>query len=76
MPYEVKDNTGSLWADPKVKVSQKTGNEYQSYGGSARINGVDYWINGILKQTPNGKRVYDLQFKPKEQVQPAIDVSF
>jgi len=33
--------------------------------GSAKIGGVDYWVNGWLRKTNDGKPYLSLSFKPK-----------
>jgi len=63
---ERQDNTGSLWAEGKEKVSA-AGKPYTIYGGDMKLDGKEYWINAFLNETKTGKKVYDLKFKPKEQ---------
>lgn len=64
MPYEQKPNSGSFWLTPKKRTGQD-GVEYEAYSGSCNIKGINYWINGYLKETKAGK-VFDLKFKEKE----------
>lgn len=62
MAYEVRDNSGSLFRNDK-KRNEKS----PEYTGSARIGGVDYWINGWVKEGKNGTRFFSFAFKEKEE---------
>lgn len=75
MPYEIADNTGSFWCEPKERVS-KDGKPYSSYSGSCKIDGKEYWINGLMKTTKNGAKLYDLRFKPKDTMVNVEDIKF
>lgn len=65
MAFEQQDNSGSLFLEPKKFTSPKDGKEYESYGGSAKIDGKEYWINAFLNTTREGKKLYNIKFKPK-----------
>jgi len=60
MTYELKDNTGSVFANDR-----KTEDARPDRTGTAKIDGVDYWVNGWLRKTKNGKPYLSLSFKPK-----------
>jgi hypothetical protein len=61
MAYEVKDNTGSMFAnDRKESANHPDGK------GSAMIDGVEYWISSWNKKTAEGKPWRSLAFKRKE----------
>lgn len=66
MPDERKvyDNSGALFnnaTNPNAKAP---------YGGSAVIDGVEYWLNGWVKEGSQGK-FFSLSFKRKhERVEP------
>jgi hypothetical protein len=60
MAYEHKDNTGSMFANDR-----KSGESDPDRKGSALIDGVEYWVNGWIKKSKNGKPYMSLSFKPK-----------
>jgi hypothetical protein len=60
MAYETKDNTGSVFQNER-----KEKDTHPDRTGSAKIGGVDYWVNGWVKQDRNGKPYLSLAFKPK-----------
>lgn len=70
MAYEVRDNSGTLFRNDK-KRNEKS----PEYTGAARIDGVDYWINGWVKESKNGTKFFSFAFKakdaPKQQSKPA-----
>ena len=61
MAFEPKDNTGSIWANDK-----KQADNHPDRTGSALIGGREYWLNGWLKKTKDGKPYLSLSFKPKD----------
>lgn len=63
MAYEVKDMTGSVFVNDK-----KTKENHPDRRGSCKIDGVEYWISGWLKDT-NGKKWMSLAFTKKEEQQ-------
>jgi hypothetical protein len=65
MPFEQRDNSGSVWVNDK-----KTADNHPDRAGSAKIDGVEYWLNGWLKKTKDGKPYLSLGFKKKNE-QPA-----
>lgn len=60
MSYEQKDNSGSVWVNDR-----KEQDTHPDRTGSAKISGVDYWVNGWLRKTNDGKPYLSLSFKPK-----------
>lgn len=60
MAYDQKDNSGSVFQNEK-----KLKDTHPDRTGSAKIGGVDYWVNGWVKQDRNGKPYLSLAFKPK-----------
>lgn len=62
MPYEQRDNSGSLFKNDK-----KEADSHPDRKGSAMIGGVHYWVSGWVKQDRNGNPWMSLAFKPKEQ---------
>ena len=50
MAYEAKDMNGSIFVNDK-----KTKDNQPDRRGSCKIDGVEYWISGWLKDT-NGKK--------------------
>lgn len=61
MSYEQKDNSGSLFKNDK-----KTTDNHPDRNGSAKIDGVEYWVSGWVKQDKNGNPWMSLAFKRKE----------
>ena len=61
MSYEQKDNSGSIFVNDR-----KEKDTHPDRSGTARINGVDYWVSGWLKQDKNGKPYMSMSFKPKD----------
>jgi len=62
MPWETRDNTGSLFRNDR-----KEEEAHADYRGEARIDGVDYWMNGWLKESAKGTKWMSFSFKRKEK---------
>jgi hypothetical protein len=60
MAYEMKPDTGSLWMNER-----KQSDTHPDRTGSALIDGVEYWVNGWLKESTKGKYL-SLAFKRKD----------
>jgi hypothetical protein len=60
--YELKDLTGSLWAN-----DNRSGENDPAYKGSAKIGGVEHWVSLWKKTSKNGKAYLSLSFKPKQE---------
>jgi hypothetical protein len=60
--YEMKDNSGSLWVN-----NRKTAETHPDRTGSILLNGVEYWLDGWLKKTKDGKPYLSLSVKPKTE---------
>jgi len=60
MSFEQKDNSGSIFVNDR-----KERDEHPDRSGSAKIGGVDYWVNGWLRKTKDGKPYLSLSFKEK-----------
>lgn len=72
MAYEQRENSGSLFKnDKREKESQPNAR------GTAKIGGVDYWVDAWTKKDKNGKPWQSLSFKRKDQTsnaaKPAAD---
>lgn len=67
MAFEQKPNTGSLFRNEKMRE----GKQDAEYTGSALIDGVEYyvnaWVNEIKSGEKQGKKYFNMQFKPKQQ---------
>ena len=61
MSYEHKENTGSIFTNDKREKET-----HPHYKGSAKINGVDYWVSSWVNDK-NGKKYMSLSFQEKEQ---------
>lgn len=64
MAFEQKDNSGSLFKNEK-----KEKETHPNMRGSAKIDGIEYWVSGWTKEGKNGKWI-SLSFKPKEETPP------
>jgi uncharacterized protein (DUF736 family) len=60
MAFTPKDFTGSIWVNDK-----KTADNHPDRTGSIMVAGIEYWINGWLKKTKDGKPYLSLSVKPK-----------
>ena len=61
MAFEQKDNSGSVFVN-----DNKTQDSHPDRSGSAKIGGVDYWVNGWLKKTKTGEPYLSLSFRRKD----------
>jgi uncharacterized protein (DUF736 family) len=67
MAYTPKDNAGSFWVNDR-----KQKDEHPDRTGSIMVAGVEYYLNGWLKKTQDGKQYLSLSVKPKiEKALPA-----
>jgi hypothetical protein len=62
--FEQKDNSGSIWVNDR-----KDQDTHPDRTGTARIDGADYWVNGWLRKTKDGKPYLALSFRVKEPKQ-------
>jgi len=62
MAYEKRDNSGTLFRNER-----KNNERSPDYTGSCMIGGVDYWINGWVKESQSGKKFFSFAFKEKEE---------
>jgi hypothetical protein len=62
MAFTPKDMTGSIWVNDR-----KTADNHPDRTGSIMVNGVEYWLNGWLKKTADGKPFLSLSVKPKTE---------
>jgi hypothetical protein len=60
MAYEKKDNTGAIFKNDKKKQDN-----HPDRTGTAMIGGVEYWVNGWIKDGAKGKFL-SMSFKPKD----------
>jgi hypothetical protein len=61
MAYEIKDNTGSIFAnDKKVADTDPDGK------GTAKIDGVEYWVSSWNNTAKDGRPYRKMSFKRKE----------
>lgn len=61
MAYEQRDNTGSLFKNDKREKES-----HANARGSAKIDGVDYWVDAWTKKDKNGNPWQSLSFKRKD----------
>ena len=61
MAFEQKDNSGSIWVNER-----KDQDTHPDRTGTARIDGADYWVNGWLRKTQDGKHYLSLSFREKQ----------
>lgn len=63
MAYEVRELTGSLF-----KNDQKEEETHADFNGSAKICGIEYWVNAWTKTYEKDgikRKYFSLSFKPK-----------
>jgi hypothetical protein len=48
------------------KNNRKTKDTQPEYSGSLNVNGVEYWLNGWIKESETGK-FFSLTVQPKEE---------
>ena len=65
MAFEIKDNSGSLF-----KNDRKTEESHPQAKGSAKINGIEYWVSAWTKTTKEGVKWQSLSFTPKDAKKP------
>ena len=61
MAFEIKDNSGSLF-----KNDRKTEESHPQAKGSAKINGIEYWVSAWTKITKDGVKWQSLSFTAKD----------
>ena len=61
MPYEQKDNAGSLF-----KVDEKESDRHPDYTGKVMVGGTEYRLAGWMRESKNGKRYLSLAFSVPE----------
>lgn len=62
MAYQQRDNTGSLWINDR-----KTEEKHPDRTGTIIVAGVEYFLDGWLKETPAGKKFLSLSVKRKNK---------
>jgi hypothetical protein len=62
MAYEMKDNTGSLFANDKREKES-----HANARGSAVIDGKHYFVDAWTNTTNDGKKYQSLKFKLKDK---------
>jgi hypothetical protein len=66
MPYEMRDNSGTLF-----KNEDKQEDTHADYQGEALVDGTLYWFNAWIKTGKSGKKFMSCSFKPKRKDAPA-----
>jgi hypothetical protein len=61
MPYEQRDNSGSLFKNDKRETES-----HPNLKGSALIGGTEYWVSAWTKVPKTGDKWVSLSFTPKE----------
>jgi len=64
MAFEQRENSGSIWINDRKEQDTQPDRT-----GSAKIGGRDWWVNGWLRKTNDGKPYLALSFKLKEPKQ-------
>lgn len=53
-------NTGTLFRN-----ENRQSDTHPEYSGSLNVEGKEYWLNGWVKESKNGKKFFSLRVKPK-----------
>lgn len=64
MAYETKELSGSMF-----KNDEKVEETHADFNGSAKIGGVDYWVNAwtkVYEKDGQKRKYFSLSFKPKK----------
>ena len=61
MAYEIKDNTASLFINDKREKES-----HPQLKGSAKVDGVEYWVSAWEKQTKEGKTWFSISLQKKD----------
>jgi len=64
MAFEQKDNSGAVFVNDR-----KDQDTHPDRTGTAKIDGTDYWVNGWLRKTKDGKPYLALSFRSKQEQQ-------
>lgn len=64
--YVPKDNSGSLFINDKKERDSQPDRR-----GSARIEGVDYWVSGWMKKKEDGTPWMSMSYQRKDAAAPA-----
>lgn len=67
MSFEQRDNSGSMFANDR-----KTSDNHPDRSGTAMIDGVEYFVDGWIKRTKDGKPWLSLSFKRKDKQRSAM----
>ena len=59
--YEQKDNSGAVFVNDR-----KTTETHPDSTGTAKIDGVEYYISAWRRESKNGKKYLSLSFKRKD----------
>ena len=63
MAFEQKDFSGSLFRNDRKETDK-----HPDFTGSAKIDGVEYWVSGWTKQPKDGKKGFlSLAFNAKDE---------
>lgn len=62
MPYEQRDNTGSLF-----KNTEKRNERGPDYSGTCLIEGVEFFFDGWIKKKEGGRPWMSFSFKRKDK---------
>lgn len=62
-PYEVKDNTFTIWLETKTLEGQN--GPYEVMSGSGKVFGKEVYLNAYPKETKTGKKILSGTFKEK-----------
>jgi len=65
MAFEQKDNSGAVFVNDR-----KDQDTHPDRTGSAKIGGVDFWVNGWLRKTADGKPYLSLHLNRSRTSQP------
>lgn len=61
MAFEQKDNSGALFRN-----NDRSKDTDPTHTGSAKIDGVEYWVSAWVNESRSGVKYFSMKFNPKQ----------